>query len=158
MSTYKVIDSSISILYCARCANEFLEVVSPGRLVCTDCGMVASFDPKLVKVGQLKGTKYKMRDKRRYSFREIVDEAREDAFHEVFVPSPEPGRQRVGWRSEETEEKPAAGQIRVAGVDDDPGKGWRSETVMNILTDATHDLEEHDDPGNNGQDGATCAP
>jgi hypothetical protein len=42
-----------------------------------------------------------MRDSRRYSFREITDEARQDAFKEVYVPSPEPGKGRVGWRSEE---------------------------------------------------------
>jgi hypothetical protein len=51
MSSYKVVDSAISILYCGRCANEHLEIISPGRLACADCGMVTTFDPKLIRVG-----------------------------------------------------------------------------------------------------------
>ena len=148
MSSYKIIDSTISILYCARCANEHLEVHSSGRIVCADCGMVTTFDPKLIRVGQLKGTKYKMRDTRRYSFREITDEARQDAFNEVYVPSPEPGKGKVGWRSEEKSDE---GQIRMAGVDDDPGKGWQNEQIINILADDAHQTEEEHDSGNNGQ-------
>ena len=157
MSTYKIIDSTISILYCAKCANEHLEVVSPGRLVCADCGMVTSFDTSLVRVGQLKGTKYKMRDTRRYSFREIVDEAREDAFSEVFVPSPEPGRKRIGWRSEEEKERPDEGvQIKIAGVDDHPEKGWRSETLQEIITEEGDQEEDRHDPQTNGRPDPSC--
>lgn len=151
MSTYKIIDSTISVLYCAKCANEDLEVVSPGRLVCPDCGAVSSFDPNLIRVGQLKGTKYKMRDTRRYTFREIIDEARQDAFREVYVPSPEPGRGRVGWRSEEE------AQVRMAGVDDDPGKGWRSDRVVEILASETDDGEENHASGTAGADDGACA-
>ena len=157
MSSYKVIDSTISILYCAKCANEFLEIVPPNRLVCRDCGMVTTFDPSLIRVGQLQGTKYKMRDKRRYSFREIADEARQDAFKEVYVPSPEPGRRRTGWRSEEPADDEPEPAIRMAGVDDAPDKGWRSEQALDIL--AADDSEGEDDHASrlNGN-GATCAP
>ena len=162
MSTYKVIDSSISILYCAKCANEFLEIIPPNRIICTDCGMVTTFDPGLIRVGQLQGTKYKMRDKRRYSFREIADEARQDAFKEVYVPSPEPGRGRTGWRSEEQSEEQKESesetqpQIRMAGVDDDPAKGWRNETMIDIVADEAIDQEANHDPGFNGN-GTSCA-
>ena len=156
MSTYKVIDSSISILYCAKCANEFLEIVPPNRIICTDCGMVTTFDPGLIRVGQLQGTKYKMRDKRRYSFREIADEARQDAFKEVYVPSPEPGRGRTGWRDEEKREDSGEKKIRMAGVDDAPAKGWRNETMIDIVTDEAIDQEANDDPEFNGN-GANCA-
>lgn len=144
MSSYKVVDSTVSLLYCAKCANEALEIVSPGRLVCPDCSNVIEFDPQIVRVGQLQGTKYKMRDKRRYSFREIIDEARESAFDDVFVPSPEPGRGRTGWR----EKKVQPHEIRVAGVDDDSGKGWRNEPVMAIISDEMITQEEKDDAGN----------
>lgn len=153
MSSYKVLDSTISILYCARCANEFLEIVPPNRIVCTDCGMVTTFDPSLIRVGQLQGTKYKMRDKRRYSFREIADEARQSAFKEVYVPSPDPGKGRTGWRHEEQagEEQ----QIRMAGVDDAPAKGWRSDQVIDILAGEENNGEELNDAGTNGN-GANC--
>jgi hypothetical protein len=157
MSTYKIIDSTISILYCAKCANEHLEVISPGRLVCPDCGSVSTFDTSSIRVGQLKGTKYKMRDTRRYSFREIIDEGREDAFREVYVPSPEPGRSRVGWRSEEMKEKAEEGEIRMAGVDNQPGQGWRNETVVDMVTSEAVDQEEDHDTGDNGRNEAACA-
>lgn len=157
MSTYKIVDSAISVLYCARCANEDLEIVSPGRLVCRDCGMNTTFDTGLIRVGQLKGTKYKMRDKRRYSFREIIDEAREDAFREVFVPSPEPGRGRTGWRSEEQEAQAEEVEIRMAGIDNDPGQGWRNEPLMDVLIDEASEQEEAHDPENNGRDSSACA-
>jgi hypothetical protein len=150
MSTYKVVDSTISVLYCAKCANEFLEIMPPNRIVCTDCGMVATFDPGLIRVGQLQGTKYKMRDKRRYSFREIADEARQDAFKEVYVPSPEPGRGRTGWRDEEKEEETSEQPIKMAGVDDAPRKGWRSDKVLDILASDESDKEEGYDAGTNG--------
>lgn len=153
MSSYKIIDSTISILYCAKCANEHLEIVSPGRLVCPDCGTVTTFDTSLIRVGQLKGTKYKMRDTRRYSFREIVDEGRESAFSEVFVPSPEPGRGRTGWRHEEEAEKTGPVDVRRAGVDDYPGKGWRSKKLMDILSEEEQQEAEHD----HGQNGTACA-
>jgi len=92
---------------------------------------------------------------RRYSFREITDEARQDAFKEVYVPSPEPGKGKIGWRGEEKSDQDS--QIRMAGVDDDPGKGWQNEQVVNILADeAHHKKEEKHDPGNNGQRGAAC--
>jgi len=158
MSSYKVINSTISLLYCARCANEFLEVHPEGRIICTDCGMTTTVDPQLVRVGQIQGTKYKMRDNRRYSFRGLVDEGREDAFSDVYVPSPEPGRKPIGWKdqlrtedmddevkndgrsnghkkpkSERTSEQKDT--IRVAGVDDEPSKGWRNDSVMDIITE-----------------------
>lgn len=170
MSSYKVVDSTISILYCAKCAGEHLEVVSPGRFVCPDCGNMITFDPKIVKVGQLTGTKYKMRAKRRYSFREIVDEARQDAFSEVYVPSPEPGRGQVGWRHERRKERsggseaalPAQAQaeesqIRMAGVDDHPGKGWRSEALIEMVANEALTQKDDDEGGNNGQTSGTCA-
>ena len=157
MSTYKVIDSTISILYCAKCANEFLEIMPPNRIICTDCGMVTTFDPSLIRVGQLQGTKYKMRDKRRYSFREIADEARQDAFKEVYVPSPEPGRGRIGWRSEEEAEEEKEQIVRIAGVDDAPSKGWRSEEVLDILASEDNELEDDHDSRTNGN-GSICAP
>ncbi|MCB0211013.1 MAG: hypothetical protein KDJ52_16865 [Anaerolineae bacterium] len=156
MSSYKVIDSTISVLYCAKCANEFLEIVPPNRIVCRDCGMVTTFEPSLLRVGQLQGTKYKMRDKRRYSFREIADEARQDAFKEVYVPSPEPGRKRTGWRSEENLEEESEQVIRMAGVDDAPDKGWRSEEALNILAADDSEGEDSHGPGTNGN-GAVCA-
>lgn len=151
MSSYKVIDSTISILYCAKCAGEHLEVVSQGRFVCPDCGNIITFDPQIVRVGQLTGTKYKMRAKRRYTFREIIDEAREDAFSEVYVPSPEPGRGRVGWRHEREES-----QIRMAGVDDQPAKGWRSEKLIEMIANEALAQEDKDEGGNNGQSSGTC--
>ncbi|MGB0388592.1 MAG: hypothetical protein ACPGWR_27545 [Ardenticatenaceae bacterium] len=165
MSTYKVVDSTISVLYCAKCANEDLEMISPGRLYCADCGMDTSFDTSQIKVGRLKGTKYKMRAKRSYTFREIVDEARQDAFSEVYVPSPDPGRGRVGWRKKKREALTEE-QIRMAGVDDDPGKGWRSEGLMEIMAKEALAQEENQEnqenqknqeSQNNGQDNATCA-
>ena len=160
MSTYKIVDSTISVLYCAKCANEDLEIVPPGRLICRDCGMITTFDTSMIKVGQLQGTKYKMRGKRRYTFRDIIDEAREDAFSEVFVPSPEPGRGRIGWRDEEKEEHTeeiGEAEIRMAGIDDQPSKGWRSKEFMDILTDETYQQEESLDSHNNGRDDAACA-
>ena len=158
MSSYKVLDSSISILYCAKCANEFLEFMPPNRIVCTDCGMTTTFDPNLIRVGQLKGTKYKMRDSRRYSFREIADEARQDAFKEVYVPSPEPGQGRTGWRSEEESQEPDQAKIRLAGVDDTPKKGWRSESALDILANEALDMEDEDERRNNGSNGSVCPP
>ncbi len=155
MSTYKVVDSTISILYCAKCANEFLEIMPPNRIVCTDCGMVTTFDPGFIRVGQLQGTKYKMRDKRRYSFREIADEARQDAFKEVYVPSPEPGRERIGWRDEEKGDEEKKQTIRMAGVDDAPPKGWRSEKVLDILASEDNEEEETHDSRINGN-GPSC--
>jgi hypothetical protein len=158
MSTYKIVDSTISVLYCAKCANEDLEIVSPGRLVCRDCGMDTTFDTSLIRVGQLKGTKYKMRDKRRYTFREIIDEAREDAFSEVFVPSPEPGRGRVGWRSEEEkEEQEEEVEIKMAGINDDPSKGWRHEPLIDVLIDEANAQEGDNVSENNGRDSADCS-
>jgi hypothetical protein len=161
MSTYKIIDSTLSILYCAKCANEDLEVIEPGRLVCRDCGMDVKFDPNLIRIGQLKGTKYKMRDKKSYTFRQITDEARQDAFKDKYVPSPDPGKGRVGWRSEEepqAAEKAARHaqeamedvEIRIAGVDENPGKGWRNQDVMDIITDLAVDEEDDHDAGSNG--------
>ncbi|MCL4267317.1 MAG: hypothetical protein KJ069_29340 [Anaerolineae bacterium] len=161
MSTYKIIDSTLSILYCAKCANEDLEVIEPGRLLCRDCGMDVKFDPNLIRVGQLKGTKYKMRDSKRYSFREMTDEARQDAFKDKYVPSPDPGKGRIGWRGEE---EPQAAQqaaqhaqevhdeveIRIAGVDEHPGKGWRNQDVVDIITDMAADEEDGHDAGSNG--------
>lgn len=157
MSTYKIIDSTLSILYCARCANEDLEVIEPGRLVCRDCGMDVKLDPNLIRVGQLKGTKYKMRDKKSYTFRQITDEARQDAFKDKYVPSPDPGKGRIGWRDEE---EPQAAQkakealdeveIRIAGVDENPGKGWRNQDVVDLITDSAADEEEEHDAGSNG--------
>lgn len=158
MSSYKVLDSTISVLYCAKCANEFLEIVPPNRIVCADCGMVTTFDPSLIRVGQLKGTKYKMRDSRRYSFREIADEARQDAFKEIYVPSPEPGRGRTGWRSEEEGQVSGEVKIRMAGVDDTPQKGWRSESALDILANEALEVEDENDHGNNGSGGSICAP
>lgn len=153
MSSYKVIDSTISILYCAKCANEHLEVVSPGRLVCPDCSTVSTFDPAVIRIGQLAGTKYKMRDSRRYSFREIIDEARQSAFSDVYVPSPEPGRKRTGWRSEEKEASPEEGQIRLAGVEDNQS-GWRNDTSLDLMADEQNEQEHNDDPTRNGRDDA----
>ena len=161
MSTYKIIDSALSVLFCAKCANEDLEVIEPGRLVCRDCGMEVKLDTGLIRVGQLKGTKYKMRDKTRYSFREIIDQTRQDAFKERYVPSPDPGKGRIGWRDEE--EPNAAGQaarqaqealdkveIRIAGVDEHPSKGWRNQEVVDLITDIAADEEDSDDTGSNG--------
>jgi len=161
MSTYKIVDSTLSILYCARCANEDLEVIEPGRLVCRDCGMDVKFDPNLIRVGQLKGTKYKMRDKKSYTFRQITDEARQDAFKDKYVPSPDPGQGRIGWREEE--EPQAARQaaqhaqealedveIKIAGVDEHPGKGWRNQDVVDLITDIATDEEDDHDAGSNG--------
>jgi hypothetical protein len=158
MSSYKVLDSTISVLYCAKCANEFLEIVPPDRIVCADCGMVTTFDPGLIRVGQLKGTKYKMRDSRRYSFREIADVARQDAFKEVYVPSPEPGRGRTGWRSEEESQVSDEVKIGMAGVDDTPEKGWRSESALDILANEALEVEDENDHRNNGSDGSICPP
>lgn len=161
MSTYKIVDSTLSILYCAKCANEDLEIIEPGRLLCRDCGMDVKLDPNLIRVGQLKGTKYKMRDSKRYSFREITDEARQDAFKEKYVPSPDPGKGRIGWRSEEEPQaaKKAAQQmqealedveIRIAGADENPGKGWRNQDVMDMITDLAADEEDDHDARSNG--------
>jgi hypothetical protein len=125
MSSYKIVDSTISILYCARCANEHLEAVSPGRLICPDCGQISTYDPDTLRVGRLTGTKYKMRSKRRYAFREIIDEAREDAFGEVFVPSPEPGRGKIGWRHEDesrNEDEPTMEEQDDGAISCDNGK------------------------------------
>jgi len=157
MSTYKIVDSTISVLYCAKCANEDLELVLPGRLVCRDCGMETSFDTSLIRVGQLKGTKYKMRDKRRYTFREIIDEAREDAFNEVFVPSPEPGRSRIGWRSDNQEEQADEVEIKIAGLNDDPKKGWRHEPLIDVLIDEAIPQEDDYDSEYNGRDKSDCS-
>jgi hypothetical protein len=161
MSHYKIIDSTVSLLYCARCANEDLEVVAPGRLVCRDCGMDVKLDTNLVRVGQLKGTKYKMRSKRQYTFRDIVEEGRQDAFKEKYVPSPDPGKGRVGWRHEEDPEAEAAAKdqleqvkVQIAG-EDDRQQGWRNETLMDLITAET-DTEIDDDPGFNAQNGTTC--
>ena len=157
MSSYKVIDSTVSLLYCARCANEDLEVIAPGRLVCRDCGMDVQLDTNLIRVGQLKGTKYKMRSTRKYTFREITDEGRQDAFKEKYVPSPDPGKGRTGWRHEEEPEAEAAAQenaqnieIRIAGLDDHPGKGWRNQEVVDIITTLADNEEEKHDTGANG--------
>ena len=164
MSSYKVIDSTISLLYCARCANEFLEVVPPDRIVCSDCGMVYTIDPKLVRVGQIKGTKYKMRDSKRYSFRELVDEGREDAFKEVFVPSPDGGKGQVGWRNRQRAEETGAKddhtnggdttgepvEIRAAGVDDQ-AKGWRSDALMETIADAADQADTQQGARPNGR-------
>ena len=154
MSTYKVIDSTLSILFCARCANEDLEVIEPGRLVCRDCGMDVKLDTNLIRFGQLRGTKYKMRDKRKYTFREIIDEARQDAFKEKFVPSPDPGKGRIGWRDEEEPEAARraregrdGAEIRIAGVDEHPGKGWRNQAVVDMITESAADEEDTDDAG-----------
>ena len=156
MSTYKIIDSTLSILYCAKCANEDLEVIGPGRLVCRDCGMDVKLDPNLIRVGQLKGTKYKMRDSKRYSFREITDEARQDAFKEKYVPSPDPGKGRIGWRDEEEPQAARKAkealdevEIRIAGVDENPGKGWRNQDVVDMITDLVDEEDGHD-AGSNG--------
>lgn len=160
MSTYKIIDSTLSVLFCAKCANEDLEVIEPGRLVCRDCGMDVKLDTSLVRFGQLKGTKYKMRDKTRYSFREIIDETRKDAFKENYVPSPDPGKGRIGWRDEE--EPKAARQakevrqsleeveIRITGVDEPPAKGWRNQDVVDMITDISAEEEDSNDAGSNG--------
>lgn len=160
MSTYKIIDSTVSVLFCARCANEDLEVIEPGRLVCRDCGMDVKLDTSLIRFGQLKGTKYKMRDKRKYSFREIIDESRQDAFKEKYVPSPDPGKGRIGWR--DVDEPKAADQakeaqqsleeveIRIAGVDEPPGKGWRNQDVVDMITEISAEEEDSDDAGSNG--------
>jgi hypothetical protein len=150
MSSYKVIDSTISILYCAKCAGEVLDLISPGRLVCPDCGTVSTFDAGNLRLGRLVGTKYKQRSKRQYTFREIVDEAREDAFSEVFVPSPEPGRGRTGWRKEKEAEQ---GQIKTIGPGPNGDQGWRNELLLNseeIEGDETHD------PSGNTPSGPTC--
>lgn len=156
MSTYKVVDSTISVVFCAKCANEDLEMISPGRLYCPDCGMDTSFDTSKIRVGRLKGTKYKMRAKRSYTFREIIDETRPDAFSEVYVPSPDSGRGRIGWRKNKrkalTEE-----DIRMAGVDDESGKGWRSETLMDIISSEALSEENNEEKSQNGQDSAACA-
>ena len=161
MSHYKIIDSTVSLLYCARCANEDLEVVAPGRLVCRDCGMDVKLDTNLVRVGQLKGTKYKMRSKRQYTFRDIVEEGRQDAFKEKYVPSPDPGKGRVGWRHEEDPEAEAAAKdqleqvkVQIAG-EDDRQQGWRNETLMDLITAET-DTEIDDDPGFDAQNGNAC--
>ncbi len=157
MSTYKIIDSTLSVLYCAKCANEDLEVIEPGRLLCRDCGMDVKLDTNLIRVGQLKGTKYKMRDKRKYTFREIIDEARQDAFKEKYVPSPDPGKGRTGWRDQEEPKAARQAQeaqddmeIRIAGMDETPGKGWRNQDVVDLITDLTADEEDDHDPGSNG--------
>jgi len=159
MSSYKIIDSTISVLFCARCANEDLEVIAPGRLVCRDCGMDVQLDPNLVRIGHLKGTKYKMRAKTKYSFRDIIDETRRDAFSDKYVPSPDPGQGRIGWREQD---EPGAAQkakdamdeveIRIAGVDD-MGKGWRNKDAVDMIADIAADEEEGHDPGN---DGSAC--
>lgn len=161
MSHYKIIDSTVSLLFCARCANEDLEVMAPGRLVCRDCGMVLDLDPNLVRVGQLKGTKYKMRAKRQYTFREIIDEGRQDAFKEKYVPSPDPGHGRTGWRHEEEPEAEAAAQeeleqaqVLIAG-EDDGQEGWRNEPLMEIITTQT-ETETDDESGFNTQSGNAC--
>jgi len=160
MSTYKIIDSTISFLYCARCANEDLEVIGLGRLVCRDCGMDVKLDPKLIRVGQLKGTKYKMRDKRTYSFREIIDEGRKDAFKDKFVPSPDPGKGRIGWRDEDEPDASRKAhealnevEIRIAGVDEHPGKGWRNQDVVDLITKIGADEEDTHDAGTSGSVG-----
>lgn len=161
MSTYKIVDSTLSVLYCAKCANEDLEMIEPGRLLCRDCGMDVKLDPNLIRVGQLKGTKYKMRDSKRYSFREITDEARQDAFKEKYVPSPDPGKGRIGWRAEEEPRaaKKAAQQaqealenveIRIAGADEQPSQGWRNQDVVDLITDLAADEEDEPDAGSNG--------
>jgi hypothetical protein len=162
MSHYKVIDSTVSLLYCARCANEDLEVVAPGRLVCRDCGMDVQLDPTLIRVGQLKGTKYKMRSKRQYTFRDIVEEGRQAAFKEKYVPSPDPGKGRIGWRHEEDPQAEAVAKdqleqvkVQIAG-EDDRQQGWRNETLMDLITAET-DTEIDDDPGFNAQNGTTCS-
>jgi hypothetical protein len=119
--------------------------------------MDVKLDTSLIRVGQLKGTKYKMRDKTRYTFRDIIDETRQDAFKEKYVPSPDPGKGRIGWRDEE--EPKAARQaretrdeveIRIAGVDEHPGKGWRNQEVVDIITDIAADEEDIHDAGSNG--------
>lgn len=180
MSTYKIIDSSISLLYCAQCANEFLEAHDDGRIICTDCGMTLVLDPKMIRVGQVKGTKYKMRDNKRYAFRELVDIGREDAFSDVFIPSPEPGRRPVGWKEKLRAEdegreiepddsglqnsngqngnglngyaKNENGTIHVAGVDDAPPKGWRNESVIDIISDEAN--PDSDSAGENAEGNA----
>lgn len=166
MSSYKVIDSTISLLYCGRCANEFLEATPEGRIICTDCGMTMTIDPSMVRVGQIQGTKYKMRDNKRYSFRELVDTGRESAFSDVFVPSPEPGRKPIGWKDQLREEdqdtvgdadaadKPKAenGTIHVAGVDDAPPQGWRNDSIIDIISD---EAEPDTNGSTNGSSGGS---
>ena len=156
MSTYKIVDSTLSILYCAKCANEDLEIIEAGRLLCRDCGMDFKFDPNLIRVGQLQGTKYKMRDKKSYTFRQITDEARQDAFKDKYVPSPDPGKGRIGWRDEEEPEAAKTAQealedveIRMAGVDEPSGNGWRNQEVVDLITDIAAE-EDEDDAGRNG--------
>lgn len=100
MSSYKMVDSTISVLYCARCAGEELDLIPPGSLVCRDCGNTVAFPSDKLKIGQIAGTKYKMRDTRRWSFRELIEEGRQDAFRDVYLPSPEPGKGKVGWSGE----------------------------------------------------------
>lgn len=158
MSSYKIIDSTISVLYCARCANEDLELIAPGRLYCADCGMDTTFDMSKVRVGRLKGTKYKMRAKRRYTFREIVDEGRQDAFSEVYVPSPEPGRKRIGWRHEEENEpqmtttdvphQEAKVKIGIVGASERPG--WRNEAFDEIITSEALEENKNGNASSNG--------
>ncbi|MDT8305734.1 MAG: hypothetical protein RRC07_07335 [Anaerolineae bacterium] len=157
MSTYKIIDSTVSLLFCARCANEDLEVIAPNRLLCRDCGMDVTLDTRLIRFGQLKGTKYKMRDKRKYTFRDIIDEARQDGFKETYVPSPDPGKGRIGWRdedepeaAEEAREAQEASDIRIAGVDEPPRNGWRNQEVVDLISEMASDEEDSDDPGSNG--------
>ena len=157
MSTYKIIDSTVSVLFCARCANEDLEVIAPDRLLCRDCGMDVKLDTRLIRFGQLKGTKYKMRDKQKYTFRDIIDEARQDAFKETYVPSPDPGKGRIGWRDEEEPEAAEAARdaqdaadIRIAGVDEPPGRGWRNQALEDLITGTELAEEDNDDPGSNG--------
>lgn len=157
MSSYKIIDSTVTVLFCARCANEDLEVIEPDRLVCRDCGMDVRLDSSLIRFGQLRGTKYKMRDKRQYTFREIIDEARQDAFKEKYVASPEPGKGRIGWRDEDepkaarqAKDEREEAEIRIAGADERPDRGWRNQEVVDIITEIAADEEDTYDAGSNG--------